>query len=414
MTLIKTSILSFISTVIKILSGIVINKAISIYIGPIGLAFIGQFQSFSQLIMILAQGAINNGVTKYTAEYGDNNEKKFILFGTAAKISLISSTIVSILLVLFSTYFSTYFLHTETYRYIFIIFGFTIVLFVINNLLLSILNGLKEIKTYILINIIQSLYSLIFTTILIIYFSLDGALIALVTNQSIIFLIIIWMLRKHKIINLSNFLAPFDSREAKNLLSFALMALSTAITVPVSHMVIRNFIGEILSWEQAGYWQGIWIISTMYLMIVTTTLSIYFLPKLSELSDKNDLKKEISYGYKIILPIVFISACSIFILKDFIIWMLFSDEFKPMSQLFMWQLIGDFFKIASFIPAYYLLAKQKTKQYIFIQIFFSILFVFLTFYFLQYFNLIGVTQAYAVTYFVCFLYCIYIVLKDLK
>ena len=47
-----------------------------------------------------------------------------------------------------------------------VIFGFTIVLFVVNNLLLSILNGLKEIKTWVMINIIQSIYYHIMTLIL--------------------------------------------------------------------------------------------------------------------------------------------------------------------------------------------------------------------------------------------------------
>ncbi|MCV5857016.1 O-antigen flippase, partial [Escherichia coli] len=64
MTLVKTSLLSLIATFFKMLSGLVINKVVSVYIGPAGLAVIGQFQNFSQLVQIAAQGAINNGVVK--------------------------------------------------------------------------------------------------------------------------------------------------------------------------------------------------------------------------------------------------------------------------------------------------------------------------------------------------------------
>ena len=63
------------------------------------------------------------------------------------------------------------------------------------------------------------------------------------------------------------------------------MAITSALTVPVSHMIVRNYIGENLSWDDAGYWQGIWYISTMYLMVITTSLSVYYLPKLSEIQD---------------------------------------------------------------------------------------------------------------------------------
>ncbi len=171
------------------LSGLVINKAVSVYIGPVGLAVIGQFQNFSQLVLIAAQGAINNGVVKYTAEYGKESEKLPSLFSTSIRISFTTSIVVGCILAIFSNFFSLKILDDVQYQFIFIIFGFTIILFVLNGLFLSIINGLKEIRSYIKINIIQSIYSLIFTSLLIYFFGLNGALIALATNQSIIFLL---------------------------------------------------------------------------------------------------------------------------------------------------------------------------------------------------------------------------------
>lgn len=398
MTLIKTSILSFIATAIKMVAALVINKAVAVYIGPTGLALIGQFQNFSQLVLTLAQGGINAGVTKYAAEYGKDDKRIPILFSTASKISLIASVVVGIGLVLFSNLASVHFLKDGGYSYIFIIFGFTIVLFVINNLLLSILNGLKEIKTWVIINIIQSIYSLIFTTILIIWIGLDGALIALVTNQSVILLVVLWMLRKHPIIKPKNFKAAFDKPEGKKLAGFAVMAITAAITVPVSHLIVRSYIGETLSWEQAGYWQAIWYISTMYLMVVTTTLGIYYLPRLSEITDKKELRKELLYGYKIIMPIVIVMALAIFIFKDTIIWLLFTKEFAPMRELFLWQLIGDVIKIAAWLLAYLMLAKAMTKLFVVTEIVFSVSFVVLSIIFIDNFGLIGITYAFALNY----------------
>lgn len=407
MTLVKTSILSFIATAIKMLAGLVINKAVAVHIGPAGLALVGQFQNFSQLVMTAAQGAINAGVTKYAAEYGKDGERIPILFSTASKISLISSVIVGAGIVLFSSYASEYFLKSEDYTYVFVIFGFTIVLFVINNLLLSILNGLKEIKTWVMINIIQSIYSLIFTTLLIVFLGLDGALIALVTNQSVIFLIVLWMLRKHQVIKLENFKGKFETEEGKKLGAFALMAITTAATVPVSHLIIRNYIGETLSWDDAGYWQAIWYISTMYLMVVTTTLSIYYLPKLSEITDKAELRKELLHGYKIIMPIVIVMSVTIFLLKDFIIWLLFTEDFAPMRELFLWQLVGDVLKLAAWLIAYLMLAKAMTKTFITTEIAFSLSFVLLSIWFVDQYGLVGMSYSFAVNYGLYFIVMIY-------
>ncbi|EJG0388716.1 oligosaccharide flippase family protein, partial [Vibrio parahaemolyticus] len=106
MNLIKTSLLSFIATAVKLLSGLIINKAVSIFIGPSGLAIIGQFQNAQGIVRTLAQGGINSGVTKYTAEFHENGEKKHELWSSSLKITVFFSVIVSLLLFLFSSYWS--------------------------------------------------------------------------------------------------------------------------------------------------------------------------------------------------------------------------------------------------------------------------------------------------------------------
>jgi PST family polysaccharide transporter len=406
MNLIKTSILTFISTAVKMVSSLVINKAVSIYIGPSGLAFIGQFQNFMEVVMTAARGAINTGVTKYTAEYGRDNPKIPILFSTASKISIICSFAVGLITITASPVISEYLLKSKDYTYIFVVFGFTVFLFVLNNLLLSIINGLKEIKTYVAINIIQSLYGLVFTSLLIVFLGIHGALLALATNQSVIFLVILYILRKHPVVRVKNFTQKFSREEGGKLLAYAAMTFTSAATVPVSHLIVRNYLGETLGWDKAGYWQAIWYISAMYLMVVTTSLSIYYLPRLSELNEKAELRNEIFMGCKIILPIVAVLSSGIFFLKDFIIQLLFTSDFYEMRTLFLPQLIGDFIKIFAWLPAYLLVAKAMTKAFIFTEIIFSLSFVFLSFYFVGLFGLVGVTYAYTLNY---FLYLIVIV-----
>ena len=411
MNLIKTSLLSLVATFFKMLSGLVINKAISVYIGPAGLAIIGQFQNFSQVVLIAAQGAINNGVVKYTAEYGRESPKIPYLFSTALRISLIASVSVGLLLILFSSFFSSRILDSVDYNFIFIIFSFTIILFVLNGLLLSIINGLKEIRSYIKINIIQSLYSLIFTSLLIYFFSLKGALIALATNQSIIFFITLVMIRKHNIIKWKNFTSSFDKQISKKLLAFSAMAITSAIMVPTSQFIVRDYIATTQGMDQAGYWQGVWYISTTYLMIVTTALSTYYLPRLSEITCKQKLKKEILQGYKILLPIVIACGLTIYILRDFIIHLLFSESFLPMKPLFTWQIIGDVFKISSWLLAYIMLAKSMTKLFIFSEIVFSLSLIIFSYLFISKYGVIGATYAYCLNYLTYLLFTMIFIIR---
>jgi PST family polysaccharide transporter len=132
--------------------------------------------------------------------------------------------------------------------------------------------------------------------------------------------------------------------------------------------------------------------------VVTTTLGIYYLPKLSEITDKAELRKEIWQGYKIIMPIVIIMSITIFLLKDFIIWLLFTKDFMPMRELFLWQLIGDVVKLAALLIAHLMLAKTMTKTFIFTEITFSLSFVLISIWFVDQYGLIGISYSFAVNY----------------
>jgi PST family polysaccharide transporter len=410
LTLIKTSVLTAISTIIKVVAGFVINKVIAMYVGPSGLAIVGQLQNFVSIATTFSNGAITTGITKYIAEY-QSIEQKQKIFSTSIIVSLISSFIISLLLWGFSGYLSVLILNDLQYRSVFIVFGMTIFLFALNTVLMSILNGQKEIKKYVLINIASSVFSLFFTSFLIIQFNLLGALYALVLNQSVIFFVTLIFVVKSNWFKLGYFKHGIDKDSLVKLSKFSLMALATALTVPVSHLVIRNYIGENLSWDEAGYWQGIWYISTMYLLIVTTSLSIYYLPKLSEINDNIELKKEIFNGYKIILPIVTIFALGIYIFKELAIEIVFTEKFMPMIQLFKWQLIGDIIKIASWLLGYLMIAKAMIKVVVYTEIIFSISFVLFSVYFIEKFGLIGVTYAFSLNYLLHFMTMIYIFRK---
>ena len=410
MTLIKTSVLTGISTVIKLVSAFVINKVIALYIGPTGLAIVGQLQSFTSIITTFSNGAISSGIVKYTAEYQDIEEKKKI-FSSSIVISLICSLIISIFLFGFSDYLSELILKDIQYSSVFIIFGATIFLFALNMVLISILNGQKEIKKYVLVNIAGSIFSLVFTSILIMQLNLMGALYAMVLNQSVMFFVTLAFVIKSSWFKLEYFKQGLDKESLSKLSKYSLMAIVSALTVPVSHLIIREYIGENLGWDSAGYWQGIWYISTMYLMLVTTTLSVYYLPRLSEIQDNKELRKEIFSGYKIIMPIVILASLIIFLLKEYVILIAFSKDFMPMMELFAWQLMGDVIKIASWLLAYLMLAKAMTKVFIYTEVLFSALFVGLSLLFVDKFGLVGITYAYALNYFLYLIMMIFIFRK---
>lgn len=394
------------------LSVLVVNKAVAIYIGPSGLAVIGQFQSFCLIAQTVSQAAINNGVTKYTAEYGSHGKEIRHLFSTALRISVFTSLIVSVLVISLSEKISLIVLKSSSYQYIVILFGFSLIFFVLNSLIISILNGLKEIGLWVKINIYQSIIILIVTTILVRSYGLVGALISIFAVQSLVFFSLFFFLRNHNIINIAAFTEKFNITQARNLSSYTLMGITSAVAVPMTHSFIREYLGSNLGWEYTGYWQGMWSLSSMYLGVISTVIGVYYIPRLAELKTIKAIVHEIVLGYKVLVPLMIVGFSIAYSVRSYLILFLYSESFMPMKDLFFWQLIGDFFKVCSWLLAYVMISKSLTKSFITSEIIFSLLLCLLVVFFVNLFGIEGACIAYAVTYLLyLFFVCIILIVN---
>ena len=157
--LVRVSSLTSISTGVRFITAFITTKVAAILIGPAGVALVGQLQNFSSIVMAIATGGINVGVTKYVAEYKNSKNKVRVFISTALKINLALSILVGILMIFLSSIISENLFHSNEYQIVIIIFGFTVILYSLNTLLLSILNGFKEFKKYVMINIVAVSYT---------------------------------------------------------------------------------------------------------------------------------------------------------------------------------------------------------------------------------------------------------------
>lgn len=154
MTLVKTSLLNGIAVLVKMITLLGLNKILALYVGPSGYAAMGQFQNAVQMITTFASGAINTGVTKYTAEHFDAPEKQQTLWKTAGTLSLGASIFTSMLIIVFSEQLAEFFLNDRRFAGVFLWFGATLTFFTLNAFLLAVLNGKKDISRYVVANIV--------------------------------------------------------------------------------------------------------------------------------------------------------------------------------------------------------------------------------------------------------------------
>lgn len=417
MTLIKTSLLSAISTVIKILSGFILNKFIAIYAGPSGLANIAQFQNFIILIQTLSGDFLKTAVTKYTAQYENNKKLKYTLWSSAIKIQLLLSTFFFFFLFINAEEISNYLFSSDIYIFYIRLFGLFLPLFVLNSFLLAILNGERDIKSYIILNIIQSIILMIIVTLLLVFFKIKGGLLGYVVVPSIIFFVSIIFLKSKEWFFFKNFNMKFNIVISKKLFAFGLITFTSIISSTLSLIYIRSFIGDMFSINEAGYWQAIWGLSQTAQSLIITSLSTYLLPVLSASKTQDVISKELQKGFLLLIPISIIISGAIFLFRDYIILILYTESFQPMESLFLWQMIGSIIKTSGWMIGYLVVAKAMVKTVIITEVIFSFLFILITTYACKEYGLIGVTYAYALNallHLITMIFIYFIMIKNNK
>lgn len=380
------------------LTGLISVKIVASIIGPSGIALLGQLNNFSSILLGMANGGINSGITKYIAEYkGDESEIKKLL-SNALWITLFFTLLVSLGLIILHNWLSRLVMLSDEYGYVFLIFGFTIFLYTLNAMFVSVLNGYKEFEKYVKVNIVGTLVGLLFTVSFVLALGLKGALISAVTFQSVVFFITFWICRKAPWLSVSYYKKKLDRTTVRHFLNYSAMTLVSLSVVPVSQMLLRGYVISNISITEAGWWEAINRISGIYLMVITSSFSIYYLPRLSEIKETVEMQHEIFKCYKVIVPMLLLGLTVVYLLRNMVITILFSPDFYPMENLFIWQLLGDFFKICSWLLAFQMVAKSMTKTFIATEVLFSGLFVVLGFFFMHLNGVLGLTQAYFVNY----------------
>lgn len=396
--IIKVFSLNALSTFVRMLAGMVSVKVVAVIIGPAGIALLGQLNNFSSILLGMANGGINSGITKYVAEYKDDESKVKGYISNALRITIVCSFVISLILILFCKQLSHLILLSEDYYYVFIVFGITISLFTLNGLVISILNGYKEFKLYVRVSIFGTIAGLLYSILLVFLWGLPGAMINAVTFQSIMFFVTLWMCRKLPWMKREYFVQKLNKPNIKQYLGYSLMTLTTLALLPTCQMLLRGYVMSELSPADAGIWEGMNRISNMYLSVITSAFAIYYLPRLSEISNLVELRSEIFRCYKVIVPMLLGISVLIFLLKRIILWVLFTPEFYPMENLFGWQLAGDIFKMCSWLLSYLMVAKAMTSKFVLTEITFNLSYLVLAFLFMKYNGIVGLVQGYLITY----------------
>lgn len=386
---------------VRLIASFASIKFIAYFLGAEGIALMGNFKNFSNSVKVFSTLGFDSGITKLVAEHKEDQEKAKEIITTALVSRILFSFLISMVLVLGVTSINRYVFIDYYFENIIYIFAVFLPLYSINTFFIAVLNGFKKFKTLISLNITSTIVGLIFSLILIYYKNLSGALIGIAMMESIVILVTL-IYPKNKKIKFFFPLSYFSTKHLKLLFHFSLMSLTSALIKPNGELYLRSLIIENQGAIAAGYWEALNTISRYYLLIFSSGLTMYYLPRLSEIKSDVELKKEIQNYFKILVPIFLVVISIVYLLKKQIVLIVLNASFLEITDLFLWQIIGDTFKILSLGFAYIFIARMMTFKYILTELFFYIIYISSAHLLIKNYQTEGVVLSYTISYIVYF------------
>ncbi|MCC3720902.1 lipid III flippase WzxE [Rouxiella badensis] len=405
MSLAKASIWTAGSTLIKIGAGLVVIKLLAVAFGPSGVGQAGNFRQLITVLGVLSGAGIFNGVTKYVAENHQHPDRLKAVLGTASTLILSFSTLLALVFLLAAEPISVALFGHGEYQSVVRAVALIQMGIAYANLFQAILKGYRDAQGNALTVIAGSLIGLLAYWICFTVGGYRGALMGFALVPALVVLPAAAMLLRRRTFAL-NFLTPSWDRElARHFGKFTLMALMTSVTLPVAYVMMRNLLAERDGWQAVGIWQGVSSISDAYLQFITASFSVYLLPTLARLTDKEEIAKEIIKALKFVMPVVAAASFTVWLLRDFAIWLLFSHQFSAMRDLFAWQLVGDVLKVSAYIFGYLVIAKASLRFYLLTEVSQFLLLTLFSHWLIPIHGALGAAQAYMATYILYFALC---------
>jgi PST family polysaccharide transporter len=265
----------------------------------------------------------------------------------------------------------------------------------------GLINGLSDYKKHAKIELIGYVFSVVLLLVFLYYFSLKGVLFSIILSPvlsfAVIFIIFYEKLKTH--IRLKAL--SIDFSYVKPLLAFTLMSFISTVLLNYIEIDLRTAITDKINIEEAGYWTAMNFISKNYMVFSSSIFTLYVIPKFAKINTGDAFKKEVLYIYKTLLPLFGLGMLVVYVFRNLIIDLIYPN-FDGLEDLFKWQLLGDFVRLATLVISYQFLAKKLVWSFVTTELISLGLFYGLSKYYVGIYGAEGVVMAHFYRYVIYF------------
>ncbi|MCJ8519273.1 PST family polysaccharide transporter [Pseudorhizobium tarimense] len=405
MTLLRTSTLSGLETILRLSTGLLVVKYLSVVEGPEAVALFGQFQNFVAAVGIAGGAALVTGLVALLAENAGSEERSATVCRHAFGVATVSSATFAILILIFARDVAQFVLGDTGFAWLMQILAIILLPISAYQLSSAILNGRQQIAAFVLNRAAYSMILLVVAIVLVAIQGVGGGLLGLAVAPALACLVGLTLLARQPGFSFRWCVPVVDRNGIREFLPYWLMSIMTAALTPLVLVIARTYIGKHIGWVEAGWWEAALRVSDICLVIVTTALATYYVPRLASARDLQDERRIMMTLISFAVLVSGGAALFIFVMRYPLIATLFSPEFYPAAELFGVQLITSIIKVATWVVAYHMIVRKRMAWIIGGEVLFSGLFLFLVAEMTNAFGIIGAVYAGLVNIILYVLYC---------
>ena len=383
-------------TFLNALRVFVVNKLLAMFLPPSAFACVGQFMNFMTMGQATSSLALQNGWVSLSAQNKDNLEQLKGVWRGGFRLTTFASiaTFAVALVLCFTVPLESFFpgIHPRLVQAA-IIFALPGVFATnISTITASVMNGLGHYRRWALINMVSSLWQMLWVA----FFLYSGRLsvLSIVATQSVVAGIFAAQIASR---------AGFSLREIRKSaldirvpwLSYALMGIVPMLLSPVVLTFMRQTVGDNLGWDAAGIWQGIWKISDFLTAFFSAILGVIILPRVSAKMTKSEFWGMFRPIFLKTMLLALVAVLILYFGRSLLVAVMLSSSYAGAADYLPVQLLGDFFRVGGWALGLVLIVRRETKKFLTLEICSELVLALSTYAFVKLYEFNGPMMAYA-------------------
>ncbi len=412
--LLRAYAVSALPILVKAIIGILLLRVLVEYLGKQGLGQVSQFQSAVLLIYGLLNAIFFNHIAKNN--WTDKAPNTDIQFNKLLGLIFIFSLAISITILCNAELLSNHFFGDNRIRTALLSLAATtplIGLFVAYSGRACADNRLASYNLYNALALLLSTIIIYYSTLL---YGQNGAFIGISLYYVFPMLFAAYVVLRNRTDKKSFLpsLKRINSYPIKSIAKIGFIGVFSALNSLLLQMFMRNQLAEQSDWDTVGDWQAITKVSESYLLLATTPLTTFLLPKITQQKTILDRKSLINKTLSIGIAITLSTGLTVFYLWNTIIIKIIGESFLDLNHLLPTQITGDIFKVIVWTYSIAAIAKEKYKIAFISEIIYAISYIGLAFYFLPKTQLQGAFSTYLFAYLISAIYLVFSYNKYIK